>query len=421
MERKASEWHRVHEQGIKTTLRDLPRRTGMQKRRRMSKTAEATWQHTFPLTTNVKLHLDTKHLCLKHHTAIANLGLWHVFSRESFRDLLFDNSRGIMHDIRQSQWGNWSGRLSSMARQQAGQHLPPVQKSCPHPRPAAPTPVPLSAPACTKFSFRDEDGCRRRPPRSRGEAERRGLAAPSSRPARRGPGPGQLPAMPPRAPRSRRAAALLTHPPSRLAAQRPGSPARPYLRAGTGVRGAGRAAPPRSRGGGSRRPRWGRGLPRRGAAAPCYCLPGIPRPPPRRAAPAPPPPPARRRRSAEGGGAAVPGRAGPGRVYKLTRNAAGPHIKGRVPRGLPSPLARAALTPPRGGAVTRRGAGPFPAPHSDPRAGGAMAGQRLRRPRQSSRAGAGSVRPWRRGAQHEVPLLRRDLQEGRQLRTAGTT
>lgn len=70
------------------------------------------------------------------------------------------------------------------------------------PRPASPTPVPLSAPACTKFSFRDEDGCRRRPPWSRGEAERRGPAAPSSRPARRGPGPGQLPAMPPWAPRS---------------------------------------------------------------------------------------------------------------------------------------------------------------------------------------------------------------------------
>lgn len=51
-----------------------------------------------------------------------------------------------------------------------------------------------------------------------------------------------------------------------------------------------------------------------------------------------------------------------------------------------------------------------------------MAGQRLRRPRhggQSSPGGAGLVRPWRRGAQHEVPPLRRDLQECRQLKTAG--
>lgn len=60
------------------------------------------------------------------------------FSRESFRDLLFDNSRSIMHDNGQSQRGNWSGRFSSTARSQAGQHLPPVQKSCPHPPPGIP-------------------------------------------------------------------------------------------------------------------------------------------------------------------------------------------------------------------------------------------------------------------------------------------
>lgn len=124
------------------------------------------------------------------------------------------------------------------------------------------------------------------------------------------------------------------------------------------------AGPPRpgSRGGGSRRPRWGRGLPWRGAAAPYYCLPGIPRlltsgaapsPPPPARSPARVPPPPRggrgRRRSRRR-------RAGPrrGRVYKLTPGTrAEPHIKGRVPHRLPSLLAIAQLTSPR--AAGRRG------------------------------------------------------------------
>lgn len=80
------------------------------------------------------------------------------------------------------------------------------------------------------------------------------------------------------------------------------------------------AGPPRtcSRGGGSGRPRWGRGLLWRGAAAPCYCLPGIPRLLPSGAAPSPPRArPLGRRHSAGGeeeAAAIRPGRAGPGRA-----------------------------------------------------------------------------------------------------------
>lgn len=92
--------------------------------------------------------------------------------------------------------------------------------------------------------------------------------------------------------RTRGAATPFTHPPRLPAPPRfLGAPARTPT-SGRVTVSAAPAGPPRPgfRGGGSRRPRWGRGLPWRGAAAPCYCLPGIPRLLPSAAAPSRPPP-----------------------------------------------------------------------------------------------------------------------------------
>lgn len=164
------------------------------------------------------------------------------------------------------------------------------------------------------------------------ELRRKGRAwlPPSSRPPprRRGPGPGQAPAMPPRAsPQPDAGSRGPLHSPTRPPASPPrslGAPARTPT-SGRVTVSAAPAGPPRpgSRGGGRRRPRWGRGLPCRGAAAPCYCLPGIP-PAYRRVGPLPPPSPRcarppRRRRGAEGGGAA----AGPGRAALVFTNSPG--------------------------------------------------------------------------------------------------
>lgn len=145
-------------------------------------------------------------------------------------------------------------------------------------------------------------------------------------------GPGAAPPMPPWGSRCRRRCSPFARPFA--------SPRRPASRAARQAlppggnrcrrRRPGRPAPLRSRGGGSRRPRWGRGLPRRAAAAPCYCLPGIPRP-------APPPPP---RRPCPPGAAAAPReeeplRAGPGRAVFTNSPATRPHrtLKAGSPAG----------------------------------------------------------------------------------------
>lgn len=132
---------------------------------------------------------------------------------------------------------------------------------------------------------------------------------------------------------------------------RPAAPARSAPTCG----GAG-ALPPGSRGGGSRRPRWGRGLRRRGAAAPYYRLPGTPAY--RSAGPLPPLRPRGAPRGPDPGAAQ---RAEPAPRPAVPRSClqthpgtrAAPHMKGRVPHRLPSLLARAPPTSPR----ARRNAG----------------------------------------------------------------
>lgn len=152
----------------------------------------------------------------------------------------------------------------------------------------------------------------------RAEAERPSPAAPSPahpaafRPHR--PGPGQVPAMPRGAAgaqtRGAGAAAPFLHPPASTPRSL-GRPQDPYLRAGIGLRGAGRpssalgAAEAAGRGGGG----GCRGEERRRhvtacRASPAYCRAG-PLPPLRPRCARPP----GRRRSAEGGAAAGPGRA----------------------------------------------------------------------------------------------------------------